>query len=103
MPAPPPESEVAIVSARGTGKNTPFAGTNRIRFSGWDLSRSRAAPRCRQASDAPLRGVRLLSLLGLAGLWSAAASLGGPFVVTLLCTAGAALLGAWALATLREP
>jgi hypothetical protein len=47
--------------------------------------------------------VRLLSFLGLVGLWSAAASLGGPFIVTLLFTAGAALLGIWALAALREP
>ena len=31
IPAPPPESEVAIVSARGT-VIAPFAGTNRIRF-----------------------------------------------------------------------
>jgi hypothetical protein len=46
--------------------------------------------------------VRLLSLLGLVGLWSAAASLGGPLIVTFLFTAGAALLGIWAVAALRE-
>ena len=43
IPAPPPESEVAIVSARGTGM-APFAGTNRIRFDGCDLSRERGTP-----------------------------------------------------------
>jgi len=47
--------------------------------------------------------VRLLSLLGLVGLWSAASSLGGSFVVTALFTAGAVALGLWALAALREP
>jgi hypothetical protein len=33
MPAPPPESDVAIVSALGTAM-TPFAGMTRIRFDG---------------------------------------------------------------------
>lgn len=50
-----------------------------------------------------IQQVRLLSLLGLAGLWSAASALGGPLVVTALFTAGAAALGIWALATLRQP
>ena len=99
-PAPPPESDVAIVNARGT--MTPFAGTNRIRFDGSDLSRLRAAPRYRQASNAPLDGVRLLSLVGVVGLWQAAASLGAPLLVTALLTAGAAALGVWALAVLRD-
>jgi len=44
----------------------------------------------------------LLALLGLVGIWEAAASLGGPLVVTAAFTAGAALLGAWALVALRE-
>ncbi len=43
MPAPPPESDVAIVSARGTIR-APFAGTSRIRFDGCDLSRARGTP-----------------------------------------------------------
>ena len=44
MPAPPPESDVAIVSALGTGQlactrgHSPFAGMTRIRFDGCDLS-----------------------------------------------------------------
>jgi hypothetical protein len=46
--------------------------------------------------------VRLLALLGLVGIWQAAASLGGPPIVAAACTCGAALLGAWALAALRE-
>ena len=43
MPAPPPESDVAIVSARGT-ISAPFAGMIRIRFDGCDLSPA-GAPR----------------------------------------------------------
>jgi len=46
--------------------------------------------------------VRLIALLGLIGIWQAAASLGGPLVVTAAFTAGAAALGAWAVAVLRE-
>jgi len=37
-PAPPPESDVAIVRQRGTVTIPPFAGTNRIRFDGCHLS-----------------------------------------------------------------
>ena len=37
IPAPPPESDPAIVRQRGTNC-TPFAGANRIRFDGCDLS-----------------------------------------------------------------
>jgi hypothetical protein len=37
MPAPPPESEPAIVKHFGT-TSTPFAGMTRIRFGGCDLS-----------------------------------------------------------------
>jgi hypothetical protein len=47
-------------------------------------------------------GVRLLALVGLVGIWQAAASLGAPPLATAACTAGAALLGAWALVALRE-
>ena len=50
IPAPPPESEVAIVSALGT-TFTPFAGMTRIRFDGCDLSRSLAAPRYDQRTE----------------------------------------------------
>jgi len=46
--------------------------------------------------------VRLLAALGLLGLWQAAAALGEPLVVTALCTVGAAVVGAWAIAVLRE-
>jgi hypothetical protein len=46
--------------------------------------------------------VRLLASLGLVGIWHAAASLGGPLAVTAACTLGAAALGAWAIAVLRE-
>ena len=43
IPAPPPESEVAMVRQRGTAM-TPFAGANRIRFDGCDLSPERGTP-----------------------------------------------------------
>src|SRR5581483_6520002 len=43
-PAPPPESEAAIVSALGTVTWTPFAGMTRIRFDGCDLSPERGTP-----------------------------------------------------------
>jgi hypothetical protein len=46
--------------------------------------------------------VRLLAALALLGLWQAAAALGGPLVVTALCTLGGAALGVWAIAVLRE-
>ena len=45
IPAPPPESEPAIVKHRGTVKFTPFAGMTRIRFSGCVLSLGDEAPR----------------------------------------------------------
>jgi hypothetical protein len=47
-------------------------------------------------------GVRLLAVPGLVGIWSAASALGGPLLLTLLVTAGAAALGAWAVAVLRS-
>src|SRR6478735_3219220 len=50
MPAPPPESEPAIVRHLGTVKSTPFAGTNRIRFSGSVLSLANEAPRWAKAT-----------------------------------------------------
>ena len=43
MPAPPPESDEAIVSARGT-ISAPFAGITRIRFGGCVLSLSARHP-----------------------------------------------------------
>jgi hypothetical protein len=47
--------------------------------------------------------VRIVMLLALLGIWKAAASLlGAPLAVTALVTLGAAALGAWALAVLRE-
>jgi hypothetical protein len=89
-----------MVKARGV-RLTPFAGANRIRFDGCDLSRVRAAPRCRQVTRAPFSGVRLLVVPGLVGIWSAASTLGGSFLVTAVFTAGAALLAVWAVAVLR--
>jgi len=47
--------------------------------------------------------VRVVMLLGLLGIWEAASSLlAAPLAVTALVTLGAAALGAWALAVLRE-
>jgi len=47
--------------------------------------------------------VRILALLALLGIWETASSvLRAPLVVTALFTLGAALLGAWAIAVLRE-
>jgi hypothetical protein len=46
--------------------------------------------------------MRLLVLLALVGVWEAASALGGPVLVTAAFTAGAALLGRWAIAVLRE-
>src|ERR671911_347375 len=40
IPAPPPESDVAIVKTRGVDVAPPFAGMTRIRFDGCDLSRA---------------------------------------------------------------
>jgi hypothetical protein len=59
------------------------------------------APPCRQTRAAPFREVRLIALVGLIGIWQAAASLGAPLAVTALFTLGAAALGAWAVAVLR--
>ena len=57
IPAPPPESEPAIVMQRGI-KRTPFAGITRIRFDGCDLSppgrhpgRKTLAPQMESARD----------------------------------------------------
>ena len=66
------------------------------------ISAASAAPRCRQANSPSLAGVRLLASLGLVGIWHAAAGLGGPLAVTAAFTLGAAALGAWAIAVLRE-
>ena len=46
--------------------------------------------------------VRLLGLLALPGIWQTASLLQGSVAVTALFTLGAALLGAWAIAVLRE-
>ena len=47
--------------------------------------------------------VRILMLVGLLGIWEATSSvLGAPLAVTALVTLGAAALGAWAIAVLRE-
>jgi hypothetical protein len=46
--------------------------------------------------------VRVLGLLALPGIWETAALLHGSLVVTGLFTLGAAALGVWALAVLRE-
>jgi hypothetical protein len=46
--------------------------------------------------------VRALGLLALAGIWKTASLLHGSLVVTALFTLGAAALGVWALAVLRE-
>ena len=46
--------------------------------------------------------MRLFAALGLIGTWNAAASLGGPLVLTVSCTLAAAALGAWAIAVPRE-
>ena len=59
------------------------------------ISAAWAAPRCRQAGDAPFPGVRLLALVGLVGIWQAAASLGAPLAVAAVFTLAAAALGAW--------
>jgi hypothetical protein len=45
IPAPPPESEPAIVRHLGMAKSTPFAGITRIRFGGCVLSLANEAPR----------------------------------------------------------
>jgi hypothetical protein len=47
--------------------------------------------------------VRILMLLALLGIWKTASSvLEAPLGVTALITLGAAALGAWAIAVLRE-
>jgi hypothetical protein len=47
--------------------------------------------------------VRVLMLLALVGIWQAASSLlEAPLAVTALVTLAAAVLGAWAIAVLRE-
>ena len=46
--------------------------------------------------------VRLLALLALPGIWQTASLLRGSIAVTAAFTLGAALLGAWAIAVLRE-
>jgi hypothetical protein len=46
--------------------------------------------------------VRVLGLLALLGIWETASLLHGSLVVTAVFTLGAAALGAWAIAVLRE-
>jgi len=46
--------------------------------------------------------VRVLGLLALPGIWETASLLHGSLVVTALFTLGAAALGVWAFAALRE-
>ena len=47
--------------------------------------------------------VRILMLLALLGIWEATSSIfEAPLAVTALVTLGAAALGAWAIAVLRE-
>lgn len=43
----------------------------------------------------------MLALLGLVGIWQSASLLDGSLAVTALFTLGAALLGLWAITTLR--
>ncbi|HEY8316890.1 MAG TPA: hypothetical protein VIG35_08510 [Gaiellaceae bacterium] len=45
--------------------------------------------------------MRLLALVGLAGIWQTASLLHGSPVVTAAFTLGAAALAAWAIAVLR--
>jgi hypothetical protein len=72
MPAPPPESEPAMVRARGTMSSGYVSTIDRV---------------------------RMLAALGLLGIQQAVP---GPFVVSLLVTAAAAAAGIWAVATLRQ-
>jgi hypothetical protein len=47
--------------------------------------------------------MRILMLLALLGIWETASTLlEAPFAVTALVTLGAAALGAWAIAVMRE-
>jgi hypothetical protein len=46
--------------------------------------------------------VRILALLGLVGIWQTASLLHGPTFVTAVFTIGAAALGVWAIAVLRD-
>jgi hypothetical protein len=46
--------------------------------------------------------VRIVALLGLVGIWHAASLLHGSTFVTASFTAGAAALGFWAIAVLRD-
>ena len=46
--------------------------------------------------------MRFLGLLALPGIWETASLLHGSLAVTALFTLGAALLGVWAIAVLRE-
>jgi hypothetical protein len=46
--------------------------------------------------------VRLLGVVALVGIWHAASLLNGSLVVTSLLTLGAAVLGVWAIVTLRD-
>jgi hypothetical protein len=46
--------------------------------------------------------MRLVALLGLVGIWHAASLLHGSTFVTASFTVGAAALGGWAIAVLRD-
>jgi hypothetical protein len=46
--------------------------------------------------------MRLVALLGLVGIWHAASLLHGSTFVTASFTVGAAALGVWAIAVLRD-
>ena len=56
------------------------------------------------SSDYPpiIRQVRALGLVALPGIWQTASLLHGSPAVTAVFTLGAALLGVWALAVIRE-
>jgi hypothetical protein len=46
--------------------------------------------------------VRITAALGLVGIWQTASLLHGSMFVTLSLTVGAAVLGLWAVTTLRD-
>jgi hypothetical protein len=46
--------------------------------------------------------VQIVALLGLVGIWQTASLLHGSMFVTLSLTVGAAVLGLWAVTTLRD-
>jgi hypothetical protein len=46
--------------------------------------------------------VRFIALVGLVGIWQAAASLGAPLALAAASTLAAAALGGWAVSVLRS-